>query len=220
MDFSEIISGHRRKLGLTQEGLAQKLGVTNQAVSKWESGQSCPDIALLPALADIFGITLDQLFGREPKAVSFPVRPPYPWPDDDTLRVVLYIGHRQIQSSPAADEIHFCYEGPARNIDSAVHVTCEAVMGNVTAGGDVTCDEVFGHVQAGGTVNCDDIKGNLSAQGSVNCDDVAGSVNAGGNVACDCVEGSVYAGGNVQADVIHGSTITAGGGVSCDCWEQ
>lgn len=40
MTFAEIIVMHRRKLGLTQEGLAQKLGVTNQAVSKWESGVS------------------------------------------------------------------------------------------------------------------------------------------------------------------------------------
>ena len=218
--MNEIIVRYRKNLGLTQEALAQRLGVTNQAVSKWESGQSCPDIALLPALADIFGITLDQLFGREPKAVSFPAQPPYPWPDDDTLRVVLYIGHRQIQSSPAADEIHFCYEGTALNIESAVNVTCDAVMGNVTAGGDVNCDDVFGHVQAGGTINCDNVKGNISAQGGVNCDDVAGSVNAGGNVACDCVEGSVHAGGNVQADEIHGSTITAGGGVSCDHWDR
>ena len=218
--MNEIIVRYRKNLGLTQEALAQRLGVTNQAVSKWESGQSCPDIALLPALADIFGITLDQLFGREPKAVSFPAQLPYPWPDDDTLRVVLYIGHRQIQSSPAADEIHFCYEGPALNIESAVNVTCDAVMGNATAGGDVNCDDVFGHVQAGGTINCDNVKGNISAQGGVNCDDVAGSVNAGGNVACDCVEGSVHAGGNVQADEIHGSTITAGGGVSCDHWDR
>ena len=68
MSFAEIIVRCRRELGLTQEGLAQKLGVTNQAVSKWESGQSCPDIALLPALADLFGITIDALFGREAPA--------------------------------------------------------------------------------------------------------------------------------------------------------
>ena len=54
MTLAEIIASCRKKLGLTQEGLAQRLGVTNQAVSKWESGQSCPDIALLPNLADIF----------------------------------------------------------------------------------------------------------------------------------------------------------------------
>ena len=219
MTFSEIIVMHRRNLGLTQEGLAQKLGVTNQAVSKWESGQSCPDIALLPALADIFGITIDQLFGREPKAVSFPAQPELPWPDDGTLRVVLYAGHSLISGSPAADNIHFCYEGPALNIDSAVSVNCDAVMGDVNAGGNVGCDTVYGHVQAGGDVSCDDVKGNVTANGSVNCDDVAGSVHAGGNVACDCIEGSVSAGGNVDADEINGG-ITAGGSVHCDHWER
>ena len=219
MTFEQIIAKYRRQLGMTQEALANQLGVTNQAVSKWESGQSCPDISLLPKIADLFGITIDALFGREPKEISAPAA--LSWPDDDTLRVVLYAGHTPIGSTPAAaGEFRFCYEGPARNIESAVSVTCDAVMGNVKAGGDVNCDTVYGHVQAGGTVSCDDIQGNLSAQGSVSCKDVAGSVSAGGNVSCDCVEGSVYAGGNVEADEINGSTITAGGGVYCDHWER
>ena len=219
MNFGQIIIKYRRALGLTQEGLAQKLGVTNQAVSKWESDQSCPDVALLPVLADLFGITSDQLFGREAKALDLPRAEELPWPDDDTLRVVLFAGHEYIVSSPAAGEIHFRYEGPVRNIDSAVSVICDAVMGNVTAGGDVTCDDVYGHVQAGGSVTCDQIQGNISAQGSVNCDDVAGSVHAGGNVACDCVEGDVRAGGNVECDEASGN-ITAGGNVTCDHWER
>ena len=219
MSFGQIIAKHRHALGLTQEGLAQKLGVTNQAVSKWESDQSCPDVALLPSLADLFGITIDQLFGRELKALAVPSE--LPWPDDDTLRVVVYRGGELLlRGHPDADRIHFCYEGPALNIDSALTVNCDAVMGNVNAGGDVNCDTVYGHVQAGGTVNCDDIHGNVSAQGGVNCDDVAGSVNTGGNVTCDCVEGNVHAGGNVQADEINGSAITAGGNVSCDHWER
>ena len=213
MTFSEIIAKYRKELGLTQEGLALKLGVTNQAVSKWESGQSCPDIALLPVLADLFGITLDQLFGREPKALA--AQTALDLPDDGVLRVVLYAGNRQIASGPADRDIHFCYEGPALNIESGISVSCDAVMGNVKAGGDVRCDAVYGHVQAGGSVSCDDIQGNLSAQGSVSCDDVAGSVSAGGNVTCDCIEGSVYAGGNVQADEVEGD-ITAGGCVYCD----
>ena len=220
MTLAEIIASYRKKLGLTQEGLAQRLGVTNQAVSKWESGQSCPDIALLPNLADIFGITIDQLFGREPQAAPAPAQPELPWPDDNTLRVVLYAGHKYIGSGHAANEIHFCYEGPVQNLHSEVSVYCDAVMGSVTAGGDVSCDMVYGHVQASGNVSCDDIQGNVSAQGDVSCDDVAGSVNAGGNVGCNCVQGSVYAGGNVQADEINGSSITAGGGVTCDHWER
>lgn len=59
-----IVAG-RRRIGLTQEQLAERLGVTAQAVSKWENDQSCPDIAMLPKLAEIFGITTDALLGRE-----------------------------------------------------------------------------------------------------------------------------------------------------------
>ena len=57
------IAEHRKRLGLTQDALAEKLGVTAQAVSKWENDQSCPDIATLPQLAQIFGITTDELLG-------------------------------------------------------------------------------------------------------------------------------------------------------------
>ena len=54
---------NRKLLGLTQDRLAEKLGVTAQAVSKWENDQSCPDITTLPKLAEIFGITTDELLG-------------------------------------------------------------------------------------------------------------------------------------------------------------
>lgn len=57
---------HRKRLGLTQDQLAEKLGVTAQAVSKWENDQSCPDISMLPKLAEIFGITTDVLLGSAP----------------------------------------------------------------------------------------------------------------------------------------------------------
>lgn len=56
----------RKALGLTQDQLAERLGVTAQAVSKWENDQSCPDITSLPKLAEIFGTTVDALLGREP----------------------------------------------------------------------------------------------------------------------------------------------------------
>ena len=218
MDFSGIISAHRRKLGLTQEGLAQKLGVTNQAVSKWESGQSCPDIALLPAIADLFGITIDALFGREPKAVAIPTE--LGFPDDGVLRVMLYAGHHHIGSQhPIAGSVHFHYEGPALNVHSELSVTCEAVNGNLTAGGDVNCDDVYGSVKAEGSVSCNDVYGSVRAGGNVTCDDVNGNVEAGGNVTCDCAEGEIHAGGNVNVDEASGD-IQAGGNVYCDHWER
>ena len=48
------IAEHRKRLGLTQDALAEKLGITAQAVSKWENDLSCPDITMLPKLAEIF----------------------------------------------------------------------------------------------------------------------------------------------------------------------
>lgn len=66
MDYTlgKRIAARRKTLGLTQEQLAEKLGVTAQAVSKWENDQSCPDISVIPKLADIFGMTTDELLGR------------------------------------------------------------------------------------------------------------------------------------------------------------
>lgn len=59
------IAALRKEKGMTQEELAEKLGVSPQAISKWENGQSCPDISLLPRLAAIFGVTTDLLLTGE-----------------------------------------------------------------------------------------------------------------------------------------------------------
>lgn len=52
----------RKKRGISQEVLAQYLGVTFQAVSKWENGTAMPDVTLIPALASFFGVSTDELF--------------------------------------------------------------------------------------------------------------------------------------------------------------
>lgn len=57
------IVSYRKRMELTQDQLAEKLGVTAQAVSKWENDLSCPDITMLPQLAAIFGISTDVLLG-------------------------------------------------------------------------------------------------------------------------------------------------------------
>ena len=55
----------RRRDGRTQEQLAEALGVTSQAVSRWESGGSYPDMEIIPAIANYFVITIDELFGYD-----------------------------------------------------------------------------------------------------------------------------------------------------------
>ncbi len=61
LKISENIVALRKQAGITQEELANKLNVSNQAVSKWEAGKCCPDIELLPKLASFFGISIDEL---------------------------------------------------------------------------------------------------------------------------------------------------------------
>ena len=70
MNIAANIARLRRERGMTQEALAEIIGVSAQTVSKWENSTTYPDIALLPVLADVFGVTIDALYGREEKQNS------------------------------------------------------------------------------------------------------------------------------------------------------
>ena len=61
-DIGARIKSLRLSCSMTQEDLSQKLGVSAQAVSKWESGTNMPDIQMLPDLSVIFGVSIDDLF--------------------------------------------------------------------------------------------------------------------------------------------------------------
>ncbi len=63
MDLTNKLRALRLRRGITQETLAEAMGVSAQAVSKWERGAAMPDIAVLPELAVYFGVSLDELFG-------------------------------------------------------------------------------------------------------------------------------------------------------------
>lgn len=65
LNLGNKIRALRHRDGRTQEDLANVLGVTSQAVSRWESGGSYPDMSLIPSIANFFGITIDELFGYE-----------------------------------------------------------------------------------------------------------------------------------------------------------
>lgn len=67
MSIANNIAVYRKRKGYTQEQLGEMLGVSNQAVSKWESAVSLPDVMLLPKIADALGITLEELYEIKPK---------------------------------------------------------------------------------------------------------------------------------------------------------
>lgn len=206
----------RKEKGLTQEALANQLGVSNQAVSKWEGDVCCPDLQLLPLLADTLELSLDELFGRESMAKTaqkaeadsqiLPVAVELPWEDDDAIHAVLFQGHRLLQPKQGSlfrhdkyDEIRKTVElhfsGTAQDIYSDFSVVCtdSTISGSVRAGDGVTCTDVGGDVTAGDDVTCGNVGGNVSASDSVRCGEVRGNVRASDSVTCGDISGSVSA---------------------------
>lgn len=91
MTIGKRIAQLRREKGLTQEELSQMMEVSAQAVSKWENDQTCPDIASLPKLAKILGVTVDELLsGKEEEPIAR-ILPPEERKDikDMMLRIVV-----------------------------------------------------------------------------------------------------------------------------------
>ena len=206
----------RKEKGLTQEALANQLGVSNQAVSKWEGDVCCPDLQLLPLLADTLELSLDELFGRESMAKTaqkaeadsqiLSVAVELPWEDDDAIHAVLFQGHRLLQPKQGSlfrhdkyDEIRKTVElhfsGTAQDIYSDFSVVCtdSTISGSVRAGDGVTCTDVGGDVTAGDDVTCGNVGGDVSANDSVRCGEVKGNVRASDSVTCGDISGSVSA---------------------------
>ena len=65
--IGKYISNKRKDLKLTQEQLAEKLGVTDRSVSRWENGKSMPDLSILKSLCEVLNIKLEELFSGEDK---------------------------------------------------------------------------------------------------------------------------------------------------------
>lgn len=81
------IAKFRKAKGMTQEELANQLGVSSQAVSKWENDASCPDISLLPQLCKVLGVTTDELLtGKNDDVIMVPVEQRKPL-EQLTLRI-------------------------------------------------------------------------------------------------------------------------------------
>ena len=123
---------YRKKSGLSQEELAKQLGVTFQAVSKWENARSAPDISFLPIMADIFGCYIDELFSREVKTeIHYDHCAAFPWADDTVIRGVVCEGRKILQCNSLVDRFTFEIIGDAKNVQSECNIE---VNGNISGG--------------------------------------------------------------------------------------
>ena len=98
--LGEKIAYYRRLNTMTQEELARQLNVSAQAVSKWEQKITSPDIALLPEIAKLFNVSIDELFGMKVNTEPvFNLVQQVPWNDDRQIRFAIYHGKKLMQQS-------------------------------------------------------------------------------------------------------------------------
>ena len=101
-NLSKNLSLLRRAAGLSQEKAAEAVGVTRQALAKWESGETTPDVLHCDKLAELYGVSLDDLLHFQPK----PGGPPAPPPRGKHIFGVVQMGERgQIVIPKRAREI-------------------------------------------------------------------------------------------------------------------
>lgn len=232
-NFGENLKRYRKEAKISQDELAARMGVTPQAVSKWECGLSMPDITLLIPIAELFGITVDELLRGEGKAE--PMADRYPTygsmsddvehvktiadsqgilKDDGVLRIVRCVGNRILDANEK-NGFKIPVEFPEELGDRIVHVEIYGgVVGDVVTNGTVNCGSVKGDVTTNGIVNCGGVDGDVTSNGTVNCAGVDGDVTAEGNVACGGVDGEVNARGNVTCGAVR-EGVEAGGNVRC-----
>ena len=217
--LAENIQKNRKKCGLTQEELAKKLGVTFQAVSKWENAKTAPDILFLPILADLFGCYIDELFSREIKTeIHYDHCHEFPWEDDAIIRGVVCEGRKILQSESIVDRFTFEIIGDAKNVKSECNIAVEGnvsggckagkninVSGVVSGGCNSGAEIVIGGHLSGGCNSGGDITVGGSFSGGCN---TGGAITCGGNLTGDInCKGTVTVMGNVEAEKIKGDVV-------------
>ncbi len=173
MKIGSNIRTLRQRKGLTQEQVSTHLGVSYQAVSKWETGANTPDIALLPAIAALFNVTIDSLFSLDTPPVQESL---LPQEDDDVIRIIQMKGKKLLSVTPKITpdsppiEIMF----PHNCNDHTQYFKVEVYGHLVTDGsinGDVVCHQ---------SIQCSQINGNVHADGDIK----ANEVNSMGRIIC------------------------------------
>jgi len=176
--LSENIYKLRKENGLTQEELAEKLNISFQAVSKWENGQTAPDIMLLPLLSQIFKVSIDSLFSEKPEPALESV-PEVNWEDDDKIRGIVYKGKKILEVQEDLSKFTFTIIGNALDVFSNCNVNCTNVNGNINAGNNVDCGDIEGNINAGNNIDCNNVNGTAAAGNNIDCDIINGNAIAG-----------------------------------------
>ncbi len=198
MNIGSNIKALRISAGLTQEQLANSLGVSFQAVSKWETNANTPDIQLLPQIAKLFCVSIDALFADDIgdyQADSELIK------DDDVFRVVQFRGRRivRVQRTFSKDcppiELAF-----PRNCNNETQYFKVEVYGNVIADGSIN-----GDVVCHGNVECSELNGELRCDGDVR----AGTINSSSDIKCrDILECYKLTCADIECETVEATSLS------------
>lgn len=157
MNIGNNIKRLRQQKNLTQDQVAEKLGVSYQAISKWETNANTPDISMLPEIANLFGVSIDMLFSDNimdcSDIHSF-------MKDDDVIRVVQMRGTKVLRVSSAFSpdsppiEIAFPHDCNDRTQYFKVEVYGH-VISDSSINGDVVCHQTVKSSTINGDVKCE-----------------------------------------------------------------
>lgn len=241
LKIGEIIKELRGDKGVSQETLAAVCDVSMQAVSKWENGQSCPDIAFLPLIAEYFQVSIDYLLTGEETDKKYATAgradeataecdmgnadaaslaeqiKQMTKEDEDTLYIIQYRNGKILDKRVWEQE-----KEEQENENVFIPVAFEEKFLDLENGlhvevwGNVNVDsgDVRMNLYAGGNVACGAVEGNVTTEGNVECGDIEGSVTADGSVECGEIEGSVTSGGNISGSNVEGD-VSSGGNITC-----
>lgn len=176
MNIGSNIKYLRQQKKMTQDWVAEQLGISYQAVSKWENDANTPDIALLPKIAALFGISIDALFSENiaeaTNILSFAE-------NDNTIRIVQMRGTQVLKVTP-----FFSQDTPPIEIAFPRNCNDETQYFNVEVHGHIICDgSINGDVKCHQTIQCHKINacGNVIADGDIKVNEI----NSSGTIVCN-----------------------------------
>jgi len=200
MNIGKNIKYLRQQNNVTQETLADYLGVSYQAVSKWETDANTPDIALLPFIAKYFNVSLDTLFSEN---ISIVAEVFEEIQDDDVIRVVQLQGKRILKvdkyerGKTVPIELIFPTNSNGKYFKVEVWgflMTDGSINGDVICHQNIDCSNVNGDIKCHG-----DIKSHvINATGEIDCNNIIDcyqiktkTLNCRGDIECQEISGDI-----------------------------
>lgn len=212
--IGENIKQLRKNMNIGQDVPANTIGVSVQAVSKWETGQSLPDVGIIPDIAAFFGVSIDSLFFGEDAGCTKSDK--LSLPDNDKLYIV-QVRNGEILDREKWDRdshIKLAVEDFKGTLNAEIWGSADIkgdVGGSVNAGNGVACGNVGDGINAGNSVNCGNVSGEINAGYDVNCGNISGSVSVNNSIRC----GEIYSCEKLSCETLYAKGSIKCGSIEC-----